>query len=159
MLSLTSCSILLILFALSSTAILPYSSSVSTRLTAFSVKTSEPENLLKVLAEHKLIVIHTKYVSYKSKNAMAIPSQTETVPLQKQALLFQKIIHYEIATKIKKDSIWKAISIGIFLVIFIISVISLAKPYGFAAQHNMLKRNNKTNNGTHQVRYIPFVGL
>ena len=74
-------------------------------------------------------------------------------------MLFQKIIHYEIATKIKKDSIRKAISIGIFLVIFIISVISLAKPYGFAAQHNMLKRNNKTNNGTHQIRYIPFVGL
>lgn len=102
---------------------------------AFSENTSAPEDRLKVLAEHKLIIIHTEYVPYKGKNKNVMGdfepngqiSITETGVAVSENY---KIMQAEIAAKIKEDRIWKAIPIAISFAALIISAFSLAKSYG-----------------------------
>ena len=102
---------------------------------AFSENTSAPEDRLKVLAEHKLIIIHTEYVPYKgkSKNVMGDFEPNGKISITETGIAVSenyKIIQDEIAAKIKEDRIWKAIPIGISFAALIISAFSLAKSYG-----------------------------
>lgn len=102
---------------------------------AFSENTSAPEDRLKVLAEHKLIVIHTEYVPYKgkSKNVMGDFEPNGQISITETGVAVSenyKIMQAEIAAKLKEDRIWKAIPIGISLAALIISAFSLAKSYG-----------------------------
>lgn len=102
---------------------------------AFSENTSAPEDRLKVLAEHKLIIIHTEYVPYKgkSKNVMGDFEPNGQISITETGVAVSenyKIMQAEIAAKLKEDRIWKAIPIGISLAALIISAFSLAKSYG-----------------------------
>lgn len=102
---------------------------------AFSENTSAPEDRLKVLAEHKLIIIHTEYVPYKgkSKNVMGDFEPNGQISITETGVAVSenyKIMQAEIAAKIKEDRIWKAIPIAISFAALIISAFSLAKSYG-----------------------------
>ena len=102
---------------------------------AFSENTSAPEDRLKVLAEHKLIIIHTEYVPYKgkSKNVMGDFEPNGQISITETGVAVSenyKIMQAEIAAKLKEDRIWKAIPIGISFAALIISAFSLAKSYG-----------------------------
>ncbi len=102
---------------------------------AFSENTSAPEDRLKVLAEHKLIIIHTEYVPYKgkSKNVMGDFEPNGQISITETGVAVSenyKIMQAEIAAKLKEDRIWKAIPIGISFAALMISAFSLAKSYG-----------------------------
>ena len=102
---------------------------------AFSENTSAPEDRLKVLAEHKLIIIHTEYVSYKgkSKNVIGDFEPNGKISITETGVAVSenyKIMQAEIAAKLKEDRIWKAIPIGISFAALMISAFSLAKSYG-----------------------------
>ena len=60
---------------------------------AFSENTSAPEDRLKVLAEHKLIIIHTEYVPYKgkSKNVMGDFEPNGQISIKAQVIKFNTI--------------------------------------------------------------------
>lgn len=102
---------------------------------AFSENTSAPEDRLKVLAEHKLIIIHTEYVPYKgkSKNVMGDFEPNGQISITETGVAVSenyKIMQAEIAAKLKEDRIWKAIPIGISFAALMVSAFSLAKSYG-----------------------------
>lgn len=102
---------------------------------AFSENTSTPEDRLKVLAEHKLIIIHTEYVPYKgkSKNVMGDFEPNGQISITETGVAVSenyKIMQAEIAAKLKEDRIWKAIPIGISFAALMVSAFSLAKSYG-----------------------------
>lgn len=102
---------------------------------AFSENTSAPEDRLKVLAEHKLIIIHTEYVPYKgkSKNVMGDFEPNGQISITETGVAVSenyKIMQAEIAAKLKEDRIWKVIPIGISFAALMVSAFSLAKSYG-----------------------------